>query len=89
MVISVALFLQIRIYSREEVLDQVGYALEVTNQTMMYFEKFFGVPYSLSKSGTYTWSQIRDIKDNKANTIYIEMMKASNLCQQSKTEDKY
>ena len=53
MVISVALFLQIRIYSREEVLDQVDYALEVTNQTMMYFEKFFGVPYSLSKSGKY------------------------------------
>ncbi|KAK2565369.1 Glutamyl aminopeptidase [Acropora cervicornis] len=42
---------KIRIYSREEVLDQVDYALEVTNQTMMYFEKFFGVPYSLSKSG--------------------------------------
>lgn len=41
---------KIRIYSREEVLDQVDYALEVTNQTMMYFEKFFGVPYSLSKS---------------------------------------
>ena len=75
MIISVALLLQIRIYSREEVLDQVDYALEVTNQTMMYFEKFFGVPYSLSKSGKYACSQIRD---NKANTIYIEMMKPSN-----------
>ncbi|XP_068743782.1 glutamyl aminopeptidase-like [Montipora capricornis] len=41
---------KIRIFSRDEVLDQVDYALKVTNQTMMFFEDFFGVPYSLPKS---------------------------------------
>jgi len=43
--------LQIRIYARGEVLDQADYALNVTKQTMEYFEQFFGVDYSLPKSG--------------------------------------
>lgn len=42
--------IQIRIYSREEALDQVDYALLVSNETMMYFEEFFGVKYPLPKS---------------------------------------
>jgi len=42
--------IQIRIYSREEALDQVDYALLVSNETMTYFEEFFGVTYPLPKS---------------------------------------
>ncbi|KAJ7393673.1 hypothetical protein OS493_003330 [Desmophyllum pertusum] len=42
--------IKIRIYAREEVLDQVDYALSVSNLTMTYFEEFFGIPYPLPKS---------------------------------------
>lgn len=42
--------IQIRVYARPDVLDQVDYALKVSNETFIYFEEFFGVPYSLPKS---------------------------------------
>lgn len=32
-------------------IDQVDYPLKISNQSMMYFEEFFDIPYSLPKSG--------------------------------------
>ncbi|PFX22347.1 Thyrotropin-releasing hormone-degrading ectoenzyme [Stylophora pistillata] len=42
--------IQIRIYTRPDVLDQADYALKVSNETFIYFEDFFGIKYTLPKS---------------------------------------
>ncbi|KAM7449822.1 hypothetical protein ABFA07_002475 [Porites harrisoni] len=40
----------IRMYARAEVLDQVDYSLNVSKQCMAFFKDFFGVDYPLPKS---------------------------------------
>lgn len=53
--LCVILYLQIRIWARKNAISagHGNYALEVTGPVLKFFEKYYDIPYPLSKSGEH------------------------------------